>query len=140
MIPSNYKSKVELQNTENISKYVEMRLQEWADWFIRGNTYGIGYPRESAITMIEKSITVKKKKDFKLPILPTNESAEEVEKFVVEMSRQNHQMADALRKYYFGREPTIELKAKDCGISMAQFKIFLRMARQWLAGRMSSFR
>lgn len=127
-----------MPNPDDISKYVETRLQEWADWFIRGNTYGIGYPHESAITMVKKGVTVKKKKDFKLPILPTNESAEEVEKFVVEMSHQNRQMADALRKFYFGREPTIALKAKAFGVSAAQFKILLGMARQWLAGRLSA--
>ena len=127
-----------MSNDQDVSKYIENRLQEWADWFIRGNTYGIGYPHESAVTMIEKGLTAKKKKAFKLPILPTNESAEEMEKFVVEMSRQNQQMADALRKYYFGREPTINLKAKAFGISMTQFKMLLRMARQWLAGRLSA--
>ena len=126
-----------MPNQENVGKYVEKRLQEWADWFIRGNTYGIGYPPESFITMLEKGITAKKKKTFKIPILPTNESAEEMEKFVVEMAHQNRQMADALRKYYFGREPTLQLKAKIFGVSGAQFKILLGMARQWLAGRLS---
>lgn len=123
--------------SKDISKYIENRLQEWADWFIRGNNHGIGYPPESFITMLEKGVNIKRKKDFKLPILPTNESAEEMEKFVVEMSRQNQQMANALRKYYFGREPTISLKAKAFGVSGAQFKILLGMARQWLAGRLS---
>jgi len=127
-----------MSNDQDVSKYIENRLQEWADWFIRGNNHGIGYPPESFITMLEKGITAKKKKAFKLPILPTNESAEEMEKFVVEMSHQSQQMADALRKYYFGREPTIHLKAKSFGISAPQFKILLRMARQWLAGRLSA--
>lgn len=122
---------------EYFSKYIENRLQEWADWYIRGNNHGIGFPPESFITMLEKGITIKKKKSFNLPILPSNESAEEMEKFVVEMSRQNQQMANALRKYYFGREPTIQLKAKAFGVSGAQFKILLGMARQWLAGRLS---
>lgn len=122
----------------DVSKYIENRLQDWADWFIRGNNYGIGYPPESFITMLEKGITVKRKGSAKLSVLPTNESAEEIEKFVVEMSRQNHQMADVLRKYYFGREPTIQLKAKSFGISEPKFKILLRMARQWLAGRLSA--
>lgn len=128
MIPSHYK---------DVDEYLDHRLEEWADWFIHGNTFGIGYPHESAITMIEKGITVKKKKVFKLPILPTNESAEEMEKFVVEMSYQNRRIADVLRKYYFGREPTTPLKAKAFGVSGAQFHILLSMARQWLAGRLS---
>ncbi len=122
----------------DINRYIESRLQEWADWFLRGNNYGIGYPHESFITMLEKGLTAKKKKAFKLPILPTCESAEEIEKFVVEMLHQNRPMAEALRKYYFGREPTIQLKAKAFGISEPQFKVLLRMARQWLAGRLSA--
>lgn len=27
--------------------YVDFRLQQWAEWFSRGNCYGIGYPSSS---------------------------------------------------------------------------------------------
>ena len=126
-----------MSDNQKLDKYIERRLQTWADWFMR-DLHGLGYSRESSIMMFQKGIKFGKDKAYNLLVLQTNESAEEIEKLVVEMSGQNLKMADALRKYYLGREPILRLKAKALGISEAQFKILLGMARQWLAGRLSA--
>lgn len=68
--------------------------------------------------------------------LPNNQNAEEIEFLVNEMFGQNNKMALALRIHYFGkrksRDRSIELE-----ISATRFRIYVDMARQWLAGRLS---
>ena len=125
-------------SNSNIDHYLENRLQEWADWFMRGNNHHLGYPKESSIGLFQKGTVLTKKKSYHPPITPTHESAEEVEKFIAEMSQQNRKAADALRTYYLNRKPTLSLEAKAFGVSEAQFRILLALARHWLAGRFTA--
>ena len=123
---------------QDIADYVESRLQEWGEWFRGGLTIGLGYPHESSIMKFQQGISFNQKDKTFAPPLPTNESAEEIERFIVEMAQQNHIMAEVLKRYYIGQEPHIALKAKALKMSISKFKMLLAMARQWLAGRLSS--
>ena len=74
-------------------------------------------------------------------LLPTNESDEEIENLVSEMAQQNKTIALALRCHYFNRG-SLRDKAKQLahmGVKMShtQFKYYVDLAHQWLAGRLS---
>lgn len=114
--------------------YVERRLEQWADWFSRGNFYGLGYPACSIEYRLMKEGNISKSNGPKP--LQINESAEEIEKLVKEMSEQNSDMALALRCHYFTRGGW-RTKSEKVKISHMQFKYFVAMAHQWLAGRLS---
>jgi hypothetical protein len=120
---------------EEFMAYVERRLDHWADWFKSSNHYGLGFHSEKieyilmTVGMMIKSTDVKP--------LPSDEEAEEIEVLVTEMARHNSKMADALRIHYFDRK-----KARDRSpamqISASQFRNYVSMAKQWLAGRLSA--
>ncbi len=124
-----------VNNKTLVSEYVQRRLQEWAEWFSRGNFYGLGYPSCSIEyrLMREGSIT---KHSGSRP-LPCNTEAEEIEKLVKELSEQNNNLAIALRCFYF-TNGSLRVKAKNVAISHVYLKYYVDMAHQWLMGRLSA--
>lgn len=83
-------------------QYVEERLNQWADWYSRGNYYGLGYPSCSIEYRLMTEGYVARNNHGQRSI-PVNEEAEEVEKLIREMAKQNSNMALALRCHYFTR-------------------------------------
>lgn len=119
----------------DINEYVKQRLYDWADWYSRGNLHGLGYPdRTIEYRLMKEGGVLIKGTGHKSP--PTNESAEEIERLVNEMARQNEAMALALRYQYFNHG-NLNKKAETLGISRTRFKNYLEMAHQWMAGRLS---
>jgi hypothetical protein len=116
--------------------YVEGRLNQWAEWYSRGNWNGLGYPSCSIEYRLMTEGFVERT-SYASRTLSFHEEAEEVEMLVNEMSKQNHHMALALRCHYFTRGG-LRTKAKKIEISHMQFKHYVDMAHQWLAGRLSS--
>lgn len=121
---------------EEFLKYIEKRLLQWAEWHSRGNWYGLGYPSSSIEykLMTEGSITRDRYAPRKLP---SNSEADEMELLIKEMSSYNQKMALALRYHYF-IGGSLREKAKKMEISHMQFKYYVDLAHQWLAGRLSS--
>lgn len=122
---------------EELMDYIEERLHQWAEWFSRGNFCGLGYPPCSMEYRIMREGTVIRSTGPRP--LPTNEAAEEMEALIREMAQQNINMALALRCEYFNRG-SLRKKAQKLNISHTQFKNYLGMAHQWLAGRISGIR
>lgn len=122
-------------NNDKFMKYLEERLYQWAEWYSRGNLYGLGYPPCSLEYRIMTEGTIIRSTGSRS--LPTNAAAEEIENLVREMSQQNQTMALALRCQYFNRG-SLRIKAKRLNISHTQFKHYVDMAHQWLAGRLSA--
>ena len=114
--------------------YVDQRLEEWANWYAKGNLYGLGYPTCSHEYKVMKSDFIRSTAQ---QTLPCNESAEQIEALVVEMESQGGKLASALRQQYFGSGSAVK-RAKALGISYPQFRVYIGMARQWLAGRLSA--
>jgi len=114
--------------------YLEERLYQWSDWYIRGNFYGLGYPSCSIEYRIMTEGIMSRNPYFKP--LPTNQSAEEMEQLVKEMAEYNQLMANVLRCQYF-RIGSLRTKAAYLKISHTHFKHYLDMGHQWLAGRLS---
>ena len=123
-----------MQAQEKLEKYVEYRLQEWARWFSSGRFCGLGFPSRSIEYRLMTEAVIEKCRG-KRP-LSCNEEAEEMEKFVKEMSEQNQKMALALRCYYF-HGGGLRKKAKLLKISHTQLKYYVDMGIQWLMGRLS---
>jgi hypothetical protein len=116
--------------------YVECRLEEWADWYSRGCDLGLGYPRQSTIAGLLDNQGVLTKAQGRKP-LPTHERSEEIEAFIIELVQQNSRIAKALCQFYLGKGSMTQ-KARVLGISYAYFKMHVDMAKQWLAGRLTS--
>ncbi len=123
--------------SEPFVKYVEERLQQWAEWYSRGNLYGIGYPIYTVeYRLMTEGIVVRSTGPKPMPF---NEEADEIEILIKEMAQQNQKMALALRCQYFS-SGALRVKAKKLHISHSQFKYLLDLAHQWLAGRLSAKR
>jgi hypothetical protein len=118
---------------ESMDNYVEERLVEWARWYTRGNNGGLGYPKTSSITMFMQGKTISKAKRTAKP-LPTHERAEEIESFINEMHAHKPLMASAIRLHYLDHL-SLRRNAGNLRISHSQFKSYISMGKQWLAGR-----
>ncbi len=121
---------------ENFMVYVEKRLEHWARWFHSNHYYGLGF-RSETIEYVMMTVGVLIKSTGVKP-LPVDEDAEEIEALVVEMAAQNSKMATALRIHYFDRKKSRD-RADAIQISASQFKNYVSMAKQWLAGRLSAY-
>ncbi|MDR3490993.1 MAG: antiterminator Q family protein [Gammaproteobacteria bacterium] len=120
---------------EEIKKYLEERLYEWAEWYSHGNWYGVGYsPCTIEYRLMTEGVLIKSTAPKQSEC---NENAEEIEEWVNEMAQQNDKMALALRYHYF-THGGFRMKAKKVLISHMQFKKYVDMAHQWLAGRLSA--
>lgn len=120
----------------SIQEYIEYRLEEWAKWYLRGNSLGLGYPRASLEGRMMESCGVIAKSTVP-PGLLCNAEAEEIEKMVLELNQQNERMAKILRAQYF-EQGTTKGKAARLQMSYETFKMQLDLAKQWLTGRLSA--
>ena len=123
-----------MTNKKSIDDYLEARLEEWAEWLRGGNFVGIGYPRQSTLELIKAGMIYDKNKSH-VPVIQTNEEAEEMEKYICEMAEYKPIMAQALRMYYLDKL-SLRSNAKKLGVSYMQFSIYIQMAKQWLLGRL----
>jgi hypothetical protein len=122
---------------EDFILYVEKRLEHWAQWFNSGHHHGLGFHSET-IEYILMTVGVMIKSTGTRP-LPMDEEAEEIEALVTEMAKYNSKMAAALRIHYFDRKKSRD-RADAIQIAASQFKNYVSMAKQWLAGRLSAKR
>jgi hypothetical protein len=104
-------------------------------WYVRNDNASLGFPNHCAsYRLMTYGNVIQSSSQSNLSY---NEEAEEIENFIREMREYHKQMAQALRIQYVSnksyKERAIEMK-----ISYAQFKIFVEMARQWVAGRLSA--
>lgn len=121
--------------SEELMKYVEERLYQWAEWYSRSNFCGLGYPPYSLEYRIMREGTIVRSTGPRP--LPCNDAAEEIESLVVEMAQQNFNMAIALRCHYFNRG-SLRSKSKKLNVSYTQYRHYVELAHQWLIGRLTS--
>lgn len=120
----------------SMQDYVHYRLDQWADWYLRGNQYGLGYPKKNIMArLIDEGGILIKGTSHHSP--STNVQAEEIEMIVKSLAKQSQKLAEALRVQYF-EQGTVPFKAKRMGLSYTQFKVHVDMAKQWVAGRLSA--
>jgi hypothetical protein len=120
---------------EGFMDYIEKRLEHWARWFSSNHHYGLGFRSETIEYALMTLGTLIKSTGIKP--LPIDEEAEEIEALVTEMNKHNEKMASALRIHYFHRKKSRD-RADAIQLSKSQFKNYVSMAKQWLAGRLSA--
>jgi hypothetical protein len=118
----------------SVDVYLESRLHEWAEWLKSGNFLNIGYPRQSVSALIMEGKCISKKDSFRKTV-EANESAEEIEKFVVEMAQYKPLVAKSLQMYYL-EQLSFRQGAKKLSISYAQYSLYVQMAKSWLISRL----
>lgn len=119
-----------------IARFLNKRLEEWAEWFSRYYDDGIGYAKQSTEYKMMKYGLVAREYIGKRP-LPVNDEAEEIENLIRVMAFQNTQTckyAVALREYYIYSKQNKRRTARALGVSEALLRIHLENAQLWLSG------
>jgi hypothetical protein len=124
-----------MNKNKSIDEYLEERLEDWAEWLRGGNFVGIGYPRQSTLELIKNGMIYDKNKSH-IPVIQTNENAEEMEKYICEMAKYKPIMAQSLRMFYLDRL-SFRTSSKKLKISISHYHLYIQMAKQWLMGKMS---
>lgn len=119
---------------EYFIKYVESRLLEWAEWHSKENYGGLGFSSVSLEYRLMMEGTIIKTNGPRA--LPSNIDAEEIEIYWTEMYKQNEVIAIAIRNYYL-MDGTLRTKSQLMNISHNQFRHYVQMAHQWMAGRLT---
>ena len=121
---------------DDFDDYLEHRLVVWGEWLRTGNYLGIGYSNQSILNLIMEGKIITRNKKFST-VLETHEAAEEIERLVAEMSEYKLEMAQALRLYYLDNL-SLRSSANKIGVSATLYKLYVRMGKQWLIGRLSA--
>lgn len=120
-----------------VEYYLEERLKEWAHWHAKQIDIGLGYPNRSLESRLQEEPTFFQSKKNHSAKIPYPHAAAEIERLVVELSHYQKLLADALRVAYI--QPGVQAtKAKSLGISVAQFKFCVKLAKAWLCGHISA--
>lgn len=121
-----------------ILRYLNQRLEEWAEWFSRKEQLGLGYPTQSREYKLMTIGNISRENPGPKP-LPVNEAAEEMENIIRIMATQSLQAkknAEALRGFYLQnkrKQSKCEM-ARLRGISEGSIRRQLNGALSWLAG------
>src|SRR5690348_11773239 len=91
---------------DQIVKYLDVRLREWAVWNLKKEDANLDYPAESVEYQI-MTLGILPREKYKAPkLMPVHERAEEMEAIISVMAKQGEQAgyyAVALREYYLGK-------------------------------------
>lgn len=119
----------------SFAHYLEIRLEQWASWYLRGNFYGLGYSHCALEYRLLWEGNIQRNNGPRP--LASNKAAEEIEELVKQMAEYNSTMAKALRCQYFV-SGTLRTRSARLQMSHSHFKHCVDMAHQWLAGRLSA--
>jgi hypothetical protein len=128
---------------QEIIRYLEARLHEWAIWNLKKDNPGLKYPSET-IEYRFMTMGIIPSDKYKGPKpLPVHDRAEEMEAIVRIMAMQGGQARDyatALREYYIGKGRGSKEKAAEImGISKWIFRRHIKGAVVWLKGWFSGY-
>lgn len=125
-----------IQKDINLSEIVEGMLDDWARWSVTGLNNGLGYSRLSNIGLIIENGGLIIHSNWP-KYLPDHPTAEEMDKWIVELSKEKPTEADALVRYYLTTFCK-EIIARKLGISVRMLEIRIKTAKTWLEGRCAS--
>lgn len=120
-----------------IESHLEKCLQEWARWYTQQKDKNIAFHHFSNESTLEGSFSFFRAKNSNHQGLPCSNIVDETEKLIVELSHYQTLLADVLRANYI-QTGTQQSKAKKLGISLAQFKFCIKLAKAWLCGHYST--
>jgi hypothetical protein len=111
-------------------KYIEERLNEWADWIRKGCDSGLGFSHRNIMSRLqEEGGVLINGTGPKYPA--SNPSAEEIECLVKVLATKNYARANLLRIYYLNPIDHV-LKAMRNGYKKSQYYAHVDAARQWI--------
>ena len=119
------------QKKNETALYLEIRLQEWAQWCRWGEQTGLGYPSQSTLHLFREGKVIDRTKGQRWE--PEQASAEEFEGWVLLLSKTYPLEAQTLRDYYAHHQPKDSL-AKAYGVSVRTIESRLQAAKLWLEG------
>lgn len=122
-----------------LDEYLELRLQEWADWFKDGNhEKALGFPGETIEYKIMREGLFAAAGRGLRGTLPANTRAEEIENFVNHMQKDCPKQCVVIRARYFSpRKIPIEALARRLKMSRRGYEDQLRLAKNYIRGCLS---
>lgn len=121
--------------SNNIDKYVDMRLEIWADWYMRDH-HGLGYPNKTIEWRLihEGGVLIKGTGE---KYTQSNAYAEEVEFHIVAMREYKPLSALAITERYL-KDMLIETIARRNNISVRRIQERIKEGKLWLASRLTA--
>lgn len=119
--------------SENL-EYVEKRLNQWADWCLRGNDYGLGFPKKTMEAKLKDGGGIWVKVTGEKP-LPSNPQAEHIESLIKELAQLRKYLALVVSMQYL-TQGIPKQKAKKIELSYSRYYTYLALAKHWLDGRL----
>ncbi len=114
----------------NLDAELERRLVEWAEWFLQGCGYKVGYPGISSTFWACYQIAKTRGRGNSQP-LPSFPSAEEVDEWVRDLTKWLPRVAEVIRCHYFTLGP-IRDKSERIALSHTQYLRDLEKGKAWL--------
>lgn len=115
----------------NIELHIEKNLREWAQWSAQQKEINMA-PFCSSENKAD-NYTLFREKDRVPQENSCSNAIHETEKLIEELSHYQTLLADVIRANYT-QTGTQNSKAKKLGISLAQFKFCIKLAKAWLCG------
>jgi hypothetical protein len=114
---------------------IERLLHNWAWWYARIGDVNAGYPSINIIAKFRSDGGIILSGTGRKPE-PTNEDAEMVEKFWIELYHKKQRIAVALKRKYFKRMyESDKYIAKELGVTERMFQYRIDEARKWIQTR-----
>lgn len=120
--------------TSNLSELLEIRLQDWADWYGKQQDFGMGYPRESLEYKLWRDGVLVRVKG--IAPQPDNPYAEEMEMWICLLQRNvGKDVREAIcEKYMAPRLMSISKIADKLEISVKTLEYRINTAKKFLLG------
>ena len=122
-----------------LDEYLELRLQEWADWFKDGDhTKALGFPKETIEYKVMREGLFAAARTGLRGTLPANTRAEEIESFVSFIHKENPKQCMVIRARYFApRKTPVEAIAARIRMNKRTFEDQLKLAKYFIRGCLS---
>lgn len=111
--------------------YIEMRLDDWANWVIRIENGAEGWPKVSLLAILLEIGAV-----IRAPVKGSPfayNRAEEVDCWVRRMGKEKPRHEAVIRSYYLRRHEPLKILIRQLNLSRTTFYDYLAEAKTWLA-------
>lgn len=113
-------------------QYLEKRLNQWAEWTLLYNDFGLGYPKKSIEAKLADTSGIWGRMRTRRGI-HSNPNAEAMEHLIQELGKNYPYLAIIIHIQYLGKGTPNE-KAKILKLSHTRYYSYLTSAKYWLDG------
>lgn len=117
---------------------LDSRLKVWANWCIKNNDMGLGYPRASLFSLLEETggLAPYLMRNGQSRVL-VNDIAEEIDRWLQKLSVVEPKLSKALRHFYL-EQGSVKHASQYSGFSYSTLKRYCDLGRYWILGGMHS--